>query len=95
MPELTTNEIIEGCKLEMVSDAEREIWELVRPVLEKRIAEYKKKDFGKFTRTDSCLWSSVGIEIEVAFAIADVLEEYNFDLDDAMTDWWIKSRGGI
>lgn len=94
MPELTTSEIVEECKLEMIADVEREIWKLVRPVLEKRIAEYKK-DFGKFTRTDSCLWGGIGIGIEVAFATADVLEEYNFDLDDAMEDWWIKSRGGV
>lgn len=83
MTEFTHQDVVEECKLHMISDAEREIWKLVKPVLNKRMAEYKES-FGGFSRTDVHLWYGIDIGIEVAIAAAKTLDEYNFDIDDAV-----------
>lgn len=82
MTEFTYQDVVEECKLRMIAGTEREICRLVTPVLERRMAEYKKS-FGGFSRTDANIWDNIRIGYEIACAYADLIDEYNFDIDDA------------
>ena len=83
MTEFTHQDVVKECKLRMIADVEREICRLVVPVLKKRMAEYKRS-FGGFSRTDISLWSDINFRYELACECADSLDEYNFDIDDAV-----------
>ena len=94
MAEFTHNDVVEECKLRMIAGVEREICRLVTPILEKRMAEYKQS-FGRFSRTDANLWSNIDLGYELACECADFLDEYNFDIDDAvdtMDEELVKAR---
>lgn len=83
MTKFVYNDVIEECKLSMIAAAEREICRLATNVLEKRMAEYKEF-FGGFSRTDANLWGNICIGYEVSCVGGDLLDEYNFDIDDAV-----------
>ena len=83
MTEFTHQEVVEECKLRMIAGVEREICRLVVPVLKKRMSEYKQS-FGGFSRTDTNMWSDINFRYELMSWCADFLDEYNFDIDDAV-----------
>lgn len=64
---------IEEQKRCLISQYETEIWDVVRPILERQVEEYKKV-FGGFTLTDLRLWHDLDIDIEVTNAASDAVD---------------------
>ena len=64
---------IEEQKRDLIMNAEGEIWDTVRPILEKRVEEYKDF-FGGFSLTDMWLWENVSIRLEVVMAATDAVD---------------------
>lgn len=64
---------IEEQKRDLITKYETEIWDVVRPILERQTEEYKKV-FGGFTMTDQWLWHNLSIDIEVTMAACDAVD---------------------
>jgi len=70
---LSSSKGIKEQKLDFIIATEREIWDMVRPILKSRVEKYKEV-FGEFDTTDMWLWHNISIGIEVAMATGDTVD---------------------
>ena len=59
-----TQKTLEEEKMEMIVSIEAELNNMVRPVIERRMDEYRQQ-FGRFEMIDSWLWDNINTGLEV------------------------------